>query len=113
MPRAPRGACSGSGMRSVIGVLGSGSTSRSPKVGQRGVSPGSQSNSQTGKFESMPPSTMTCSWFVFGFLGADGLEEDRDRHAHADSVRDLERVPALADRLGVAWQNEQSPGADV
>ncbi len=50
----------------MIGVFGSGSTSRRPNVGQSGA-PSSLSKSQTGKFESIPPSTITCCWFVSGF----------------------------------------------
>jgi hypothetical protein len=47
-PFAPRGPCSGSGIRSVIGTFGSGSTNNKPKVGQSGTSSSSLSNSLTG-----------------------------------------------------------------
>ena len=108
----PCGAVSGAGSLSVIGVFGSGSTRRSPKVGQRGAAP-SVSNSQTGKFESMPPSTITCRWLVGRVLDLDRLEEDRDRHAHPHGLRDLELVRVDAEHGRVAGEHEQLPRAQV
>ena len=47
----------------------------SPKVGQRGSRP-SQSNSQTGKLDSIPPSTIRCSSPVLGLVCSTGSKKN-------------------------------------
>ena len=97
-PPSPCGARSGAGRRAPIGVCGCGSTSRSPKVGQVGTSSASQSKSQTGKFESIPPSTITCSRFVFPFVietGSKKIDLGRAASTKKDEDRYVFRVPML------------------
>ena len=68
-------------------------------MGQRGVAP-SRSNSHTGKFESMPPSTIRCSSPVSAFLWITGSKKIgidmliRTAYAISISSGSIPRCPA-------------------
>ena len=95
-----------------------------PNVGCAGFG---LSNSQTGKFESVPPSTMYerrggigCAVRADDEVELDRLEEVRDRHAHPCRLGDREgrrvdrlRRPRQAIARQVLGQHEQPPVRDV
>jgi hypothetical protein len=96
----------------LIGTFGSGSTRRSPKVPVGHVLAGAveQPDREIGEHPAVDDHVLMVRQLV---RDPDGLEEDRDRHAHPHRQRHLDRVGVESQLTRVAWKDEQLPRGDV
>ena len=104
-------ACRREGSPPTTGALGSFSTNNSPKVGYSGSS---ASKSQTGKSESIPPSTMRCSPPVLAFTNLAGSKK-MGMLMLMRTTRATSRSSGIVDvELGrVPRQDQQAPLGEV